>query len=216
MYSDSCGGQNRNIKLTLMLKKLLTSLVNVNTIVQKFFVSGHSYNSCDRCFGIIEKQRKVTQDIFLPKHWINIIRIAKKKDPKFEVVHMTRTDFYSSQKLLDLIVNRKVSDENMKFNWHHIESIKHIKDKPFVMHIKQFQSNDEFKVNIHKKDVLERMFVDVELENAPEKKIAKEKYDDLITLLKYIPSECHEFYKNLQHSGNTVGDYSLADNSDEE
>lgn len=60
------------------------------------------------------------------------------------------------------------------------------------------------------------MFIDLELENSPEKKISKEKYDDLIKLLKYIPMEFHEFYKNLQHSGDTVGDYSLADSSDEE
>lgn len=216
LYSDSCGGQNRNIKMTMLLKKLLTSLVNVTTIIQKFFISGHSYNSCDRCFGIIDKQRRVTQDIFLPKHWKNVIRIAKKRDPKFEVVEMSRNDFYWSDKLLKLIVNRKISDANVKFNWHHIQSIKNIKDQPFVMYITQSQPDDELKVNLHKKDVIQSMFIDLELENSPEKKISKEKYDDLIKLLKYIPMEFHEFYKNLQHSGDTVGDYSLADSSDEE
>lgn len=215
LYSGSCGGQNRNIKMTMLLKKLLTSLVNVNTIVQKFFISGHSYNSCDRCFGIIDKQRKVTQDIFLPKHWENVVRIAKKKEPTFEVVRMTKYDFYSSKKLLDLIVNRKVTDANIKINWHQIESIKNIKDKPFVLNIKQFQSDDELKVNLHKKDVFQQMFVDVELEKTPARKIAKEKYNDLISLLKYIPLEYHEFYKSLQHV-DSVADYSLADASDEE
>lgn len=216
LYSDSCGGQNRNIKMTLLLKKMLTSLVNVSTITQKFFISGHSYNSCDRCFGMIDKQRKATQDMFLPKHWENVVRVAKKNDPKFEVVHMERVDFYSSQKLLDLIVNRKVSSENVKINWHKIESIKNIKDKPFAMYIKQFQNASEMQVNLHKQGVLQRMFNDVELEQIPEVKISKEKYDDLISLLKYIPSQYHEFFKNIQHSGYPVDDYGLADISDEE
>lgn len=216
LYSDSCGGQNRNIKMTLLLKKVLTSLVNVNTITQKFFISGHSYNSCDRCFGIIDKQRKFTQDIFLPKHWENIVCQAKKKDPKFEVIHMTENDFYSSQELLDLIVNRKISNTNIKINWHHIECIKNIKDRPFALHLKQIHSEEELQVNLHKKDILQSMFVDVELQNASTNKIAKEKYEDLISLLKYVPSEYHEFYKNLEHHGDAVGDYSLADQSDDE
>lgn len=216
LYSDSCGGQNRNIKMTVLLKKMLTSLENVSTITQKYFISGHSYNSCDRCFGIIDKQRKATQDIFLPKHWENVVRVAKKKDPKFEVVHMTKDNFYSSQKLLDLIVNRKVSSENEKINWFKIESIKYIKNEPFTMYIKQFECNDELKVNLHKKGVLQHMFFDVEFESTPEVKISKEKYQDLISLLNYIPPEYHEFFKNIEHDGDLVGDYSLVDNSDEE
>lgn len=216
LYSDSCGGQNRNIKMTLHLKKILTSLGNVNTITQKFFISGHSYNSCDRCFAIIDKQRKSTQDIFLPKHWENIVREAKKKDPKFEVVRMTRDDFYSSEKLLDLIINRKISTENVKINWHHIESITNIKNNPFALYIKQFENNDLLQVNLHKNGVFQKMFVDAVLEKIPEVKISKEKYEDLISLLNYIPSEYHEFFKNIQHDENPVGDFSLADNSDEE
>lgn len=65
LYSDTCGGQNRNINITLPLKKLLTSLNNVKTIEQKYFVSGHSYNSCDRWFGIIEKTKKDYSRYFL-------------------------------------------------------------------------------------------------------------------------------------------------------
>uniref|UniRef100_A0A1B0GNF7 Uncharacterized protein n=1 Tax=Phlebotomus papatasi TaxID=29031 RepID=A0A1B0GNF7_PHLPP len=56
LYSDSCGGQNRNIKMALFLKHFLCQNThNITKITQKFFVSGHSYNSCDRSFGTIEK-----------------------------------------------------------------------------------------------------------------------------------------------------------------
>lgn len=60
LYSDSCSGQNKNIKLALFLKKILSiwEYAPLQTIEQRFFVSGHSYNSCDRSFGIIEKQKR--------------------------------------------------------------------------------------------------------------------------------------------------------------
>mgnify|MGYP000459858530 CR=1 FL=1 len=33
--------------------------------------------------------------------------------------------------------------------------------------------------------------------------ISQQKYNDLMALLPYVPSVCHAFYKNLEHSSNT-------------
>lgn len=98
LYSDACVSQNKNIKLTLMLKKVLLNSRNIDKITQKFFVSGHSYNSCDRCFGLIEKQKRVTSEIFAVRHWIQLISQAKKKEPLFKVQQMTNDMFFSSRK----------------------------------------------------------------------------------------------------------------------
>lgn len=71
LLSDSCSGQNKNIKLAMMLKNFLANQCNrreLQEIEHMFFVSGHSYNSCDQCFGVIEKQRKVTENIYIPNH----------------------------------------------------------------------------------------------------------------------------------------------------
>ena len=46
LYSDACTGQNRNIKVALMLMKL-TQECNIEIIDQKFMTSGHSYLSND-------------------------------------------------------------------------------------------------------------------------------------------------------------------------
>lgn len=56
LNSDSCGGQNRNIRVSLMLKHCLAEENNVDLIEQEFFLSGHSFNSCDRSFSLIEKK----------------------------------------------------------------------------------------------------------------------------------------------------------------
>lgn len=82
LLSDSCGGQNRNIKMAMILKHFLENIwkhPNLETIEQTFYVSGHSYNSCDRSFALIEKQRKKTENVLVPQHWFNIISQAKKK-----------------------------------------------------------------------------------------------------------------------------------------
>lgn len=67
-WSDACGGQNRNIKLNLMLMKFLadSKVTNFERIDQRFFKSGHFYNKCDRCFGVIETQRKITENVLVP------------------------------------------------------------------------------------------------------------------------------------------------------
>lgn len=94
LYSDSCGGQNRNIKMSLMLKQFLSMHYTLKTITQKFFVPGHSFNSCDRSFAIIERAKKFTDNIFIPDHWMEMVREAKKNEPFFTVIKMYRGDFF--------------------------------------------------------------------------------------------------------------------------
>ena len=51
----------------------------LNIVDQKFFISGHSYMSCDRDFGIIEKKKSSSQNIFVPNDWIQLVKDACKK-----------------------------------------------------------------------------------------------------------------------------------------
>lgn len=176
LYSESCGGQNRNIKMTLLLKKVLHLLNNVDEITQKFFIPGHSYNSCDRNFALIEKQRKITTEIFVPEHWMNVVRQAKKKHPKFEVIQMCENDFFSSDSLVNMIMNRKINSNNIKINWLDFDEIKNKKDKPFILFIKERKNLNQYvEVHVHKKDVREGMFINAVLDPAKQTSIARKK-----------------------------------------
>lgn len=90
LNSDSCFGQNRNVKVALMLKRLLASWPNsrLTSIEQRFYVVGHSYNRCDGCFGLIEKQKKITENILGKRH-----SASKKINPTFEVIEMQKKTF---------------------------------------------------------------------------------------------------------------------------
>lgn len=169
-YSDKCGGQKRNIKITLFFKKIFYHLDNIDVIIQKYFISGHSYNSCDRCFAIIEKQRTFTTEVYIPRHWFNIVQTSKKKEPKFVVEQMAQNDFFSSNTITSLIVNRKITTTNEKINWLNIDAIQNKKDEPFKLFLKQMNSPTQHVVNIHKNGVTKEMFFDTILPSVEKKK----------------------------------------------
>lgn len=53
MFSDSCGGQNRNIKVALMCMKFLQEeQTSIKVIDQKFMTSGHSFLPNDADFRL--------------------------------------------------------------------------------------------------------------------------------------------------------------------
>lgn len=204
LYSDACGGQNRNIKTTLMIKKILDSwpYKNLISIEQRFFISGHSYNSCDRCFGIIEKQKKITEQIYIPRHWMNIIEQAKKNEPKFKVIEMNTNDFFSSKNLESIITNRKISSSKDKVEWLKIRKIVNNRSKPFNLIVYSTRSDQPIEVSIKKRGKvassikfehfsLEPLYTQI-------RPIAQKKYIDLQKLLEYVPSQFQEFYSSLK------------------
>lgn len=154
LYSDSCGGQNCYIKVAMILKKYLHDLItdeSLQIITQKFFVSGHSYNSCDRCFGIIEKKRKKCSGIYTPSDWVNLIQNSKKSEPKYNVIVMVKNDFISSVELESIIVNRKKNVNKEKINWFDFRSLIYRKDEPYIINV-VCEDEIEQKISIkHKK-----------------------------------------------------------------
>ena len=75
LYSEACGGQNRNIHLvTLWLYVVACDDFPYEQIDHKFMVSGHSFLPNDRDFGGIERAKRVTQHVFVPDDWRTLIR----------------------------------------------------------------------------------------------------------------------------------------------
>lgn len=206
LYSDSCLGQNKNIKTTLMMKKILDSWPNreLKSIEQRFFVSGHSYNSCDRCFGTIEKQKRRTEIIFTPQHWINIIKQAKKNEPKFTVTEMKREDFFSCEQMEAVITNRKKSIDKEKVSWLKAQKIINNRSKPFDLTIEPYSTSPvPIRVSLRKRDKAGKSrasyskqdFIPLYSSRLP---IPPKKHADLMQLLQYIPQKFHEFYLDLK------------------
>ena len=78
LYSDSCTGQNRNIKVASTLMNLvLDPKLSIKVIDHKFLVSGHSFLPNDQDFGVIESASRKCIQIFTPEDWLQVVKKAK-------------------------------------------------------------------------------------------------------------------------------------------
>jgi hypothetical protein len=139
LYSDSCGGQNRNIKMSFYLSHILQRSPTLQITDQKFFVPGHSFNSCHQDFAVMEKAKGL--EISVPSQWIEMIKNAKKREPKFKATEMTMQDFFSTS-TLEKVVNRKAFTDGKKVEWLKTCRIWLEKENPQLLKMKQTQNED--------------------------------------------------------------------------
>lgn len=213
LWSDSCGGQNRNIKIVLMLKAILDVHPSLTKITLRFLTSGHSFLPNDTDFGDIECALKLQQRLYSPNDYINIMRGCRRKNPL--IVHrMEREHFYGTGRLEKAIVNRKSDIRNNKINWFKFKEIEMQKEKPFSIFVKSndFQSEAQ-EINIQRKrgrpsETRENFneYLDQLWPNG--KAISTKKLDDLKFLLPFIPKDDQKFYKKL------IGDPNLEEDID--
>lgn len=151
LWSDSCGGQNRNIKLVLLLKKILHDHPTLLKIELKYLESGHSFLINDTDFGLIERALKQQVRIYTLNDFHSIIEGCKTRN-KFVVQQMKCDDFFSIEDIAKKIINRKLSVDNEKVNWLKAKVIRFIKEKPFSIFFKytHTEGNDFQEVDISK------------------------------------------------------------------
>lgn len=214
LWSDSCGGQNRNIKLTLILKYILHSSEHLTDITLKFLYSGHSFLPNDSDFSDIESALKHQQRMYLPSDYINVMKNCRKKQP-LVVTEMLSKDFFGISNVEKNITNRKISVNGEKINWLTIRSIKITKDEPFLLYIQQNSFDDPIQeVNIKKLTrgrptqnySQENVFLNL-VELWPQgKAIAEPKLANLREMYHLIPSDCLSFYQKLNGNANIEED----------
>lgn len=210
LWSDSCGGQNRNIKLTLMLKALLYDHPTLQTIRLRFLESGHSFLPNDTDFGRIECALKLQQRIYTPEDYMRIMQICKKSKP-MQVHRMRKEDFLSSANLEKRIINRKKATDGSKVSWLKTKEIMLRKEDEFSIFMRSDLDSDYQEVNL-KKNLrgntvsLTKELMDPLWPNG--KPVPEAKLNDLKSLLHLIPEDAQDFYKKL------TGDVTVEDDID--
>lgn len=99
MYSDTCGGQNRNKIFCTSMIHFLTTSTNINTIEHKYFESGHSHMECDSMHSAIERSFK-NKEVDLPCGYIQHMISARSNNP-YTVAEMTHEDILDFKMLND-------------------------------------------------------------------------------------------------------------------
>lgn len=130
MFSDSCGGQNRNIKFAMACMHFLQQDgTHLNTIDQKFMTSGHSFFPNDADFGVIEtfSKGKVKND---PQDWYDDIAKCKRKKPHCLKV-ITQNEILSTAHL-EKNTTRRRKIQVLKIQW-----LRYLKNEPLKIFYKK-------------------------------------------------------------------------------
>ena len=211
LYSDACGGQNRNINLVaLWLHVVASEDFSYEVIDHKFMVSGHSYLPNDRDFGSIETAKRRIQHVFVPADWESLIHNCRKKNA-FTVRQMKREDFFAISELTKYVINRKTNKDKQKVNWLKYLWIRVEKSAPLAYKYRTSHNDlEQWKV-VDLKPIRRGRPADISRASlqhlyAGPRTINKKKLDDLKELLDFIPPVHHSFYQNLEQAGGDDSD----------
>ena len=216
LYSDSCGGQNRNVHLLCLYLHIVGNPnLPFDVIDHKFMVPGHSYLPNDRDFGIIEQAKRRHQQIYTPQEWYDLVRNACHTNP-FSVVEMTSADFVAIKELKKLIVNRKEDTVGRSVDWMSIRWIQVQKDAPLKFRFRRSLNELEAwkEVDLRRKTKgrpsdLGRFSLNT-VYSGP-RTLNTNKVQDILSMLDFIPPIHHDFYQQL-----LTGDINSESDEDEE
>lgn len=200
LYSDTCGGQNKNSYVSAMFITIMKECPHIQIIDHKFLVPGHTHMECDYDHSIIERAKK-KQTIHLPRDYYQMVRLAGKRG-QFTVKEMILKNFYNFEKLLKgPLILRKNNINKEKVYWPEITWFRYTQINPLVVQYKKTLTDEDdfqslsFQRFGRAKDISNSyLLTNISDELLP---ISVEKKKDLLTLLPFIDSECHKFYKNL-------------------
>jgi len=217
LWSDSCGGQNRNIKICLMLQYVLQKHKTLKTITFRYRVSGHSFLPNDSEFGDVECALRRQERLYLPEDITRVMNDCRSRN-RFVVTRMDRQDFVSTSSLEQCTVNRKVDSSRNIVSWLHAREIHLSKEKPDHLYLSTtFDPNDRVEVDVgkrlrgHHQSLFVKRLSQGSLEKLyPQPKpIAPAKLADLRSLMDFIPKNCHSFYESLASSNDVQDDVDM-------
>ena len=202
MFSDTCGGQNRNQNVAAVLLYAVQSIGHLQVIEQKFLEKGHTYMECDSMHSAIEFARK-NSSVFCVSAWKSIFEVARRKNP-YRVHQLNYKDFFDCKALCDqLVKNRTKNEAGETVNWLKIKVLRFEKNSRHIQY--KYRYGDDFSaINVCGRG---RPSVTGNLPELTEcyrsrLSITLAKKNDLLALCKsgVVPKEHHHFFKNLPSS----------------
>lgn len=212
LYSDTCGGQNRNQNFSAMLKYFLSTQDHVTTITQNFLESGHTEMEVDSMHAAIEHEKKHT-DVFCVTDWLGVFKRARRnvKSP-YKIFKLKHTDFLDFQNTASsLLKNRKVDEAGNLVNWLKVKSFKHLKQEPDALYYKYDFDQPYLKIVV---SAPRRRTYQNSVPQPAYKSplpIGQAKKNDLLKLCRSnaIPEEFHHWYQSLPDSAAATNDRTM-------
>ena len=108
LYSDTCGGQNRNRNVAAMFLYAVQQLP-IKAITHNFLESGHSHMECDSMHAAIEAEKKY-KDVYTMLDWISIFRGARRRHP-YKVNNLHYEDMLDFHSVATMLFRNRLRDE---------------------------------------------------------------------------------------------------------
>lgn len=221
LWTDNCYGQNKNVSMIMCFFWILHKYPQIKTITQKCLLKGHTHMEADSAHALIERKRKKLHNlaILTPWDWQQLVR---QTSSKYIVHNMELEDFKSFNTLYDKkqscnppFVNRKKDVDKQQVLLSTCVQLQVKQEKIGSLFLKTNFEGESQEVDFIRFRRQELVFpTDLKQVSKEPIPISKQKYDDLIALLPFVPSVCHDFYKNLKHTGEVTGDYPEGDIDD--
>lgn len=230
LYSDACGGQNRNQVIATCFLEAVETIPSISIIDHKFLESGHTHMECDSMHSAVEHAKKNTP-IYTPYQWDTVLRQARRRNP-YTVVPVRHGDMKDYKKVKqDRQKNVKLTTEGKKVIWNKIKWMRYMKSEPGSCFIK-YDFEEEFQeIKVYGTKRGRAAEADTAKGGIPRKyksklPISAAKKKDLMQMCRtgVIPPEFHHFYESLPSSSSapdklgepdTIEDESGNDTEDE-
>lgn len=207
MFSDTCGGQNRNQHIAALLMHIVQE-TEIEVIEQKFLESGHSYMEVDSMHSAIERAKKFIP-VYTMQDWISIFKVARsnrlrnKNSQGYQVLELKFDDFLDLRSLSKKFKNKSRNTEKEKVNWLLVKCFKYTKANPNILQYRYDHTSEYKSIQLYGvgRPASKGNITNLYQSNLP---ISNEKKKDLVTLCRkmVIPVEFHSWYESLPASIN--------------
>lgn len=213
VFSDACGGQNRNHTLVRFFLNLTLNR-RFKVIHQYFPIRGHSFLPCDRDFGIIKRAIRRHDRIYTPLQYVSIIAKAKTSKPNFTIKVIDTHEVlnfkawwpaYFKKTTKEIVTDKETIKESFS-----IAKYKHLtyeSEHPGFIVTREFIDGiTTSKFRLSKNNVTAPPFPNERAYNG-KVPIKAKKLEDLMKVLTYIPEEDQEFFEQFKEWPTTDREY---------
>lgn len=196
LYSDNCGGQNKNKFFPMALILALKESSHLQMIDHKFLERGHSHMEVDSVHAAVEYAKK-NIPVYVPRDWETVCRFARKRKRAYNVLSLTHKNFIN---LKDMSSTVPVLSQ---IAWQKVCWVRYVKvlDSLEIQVMFKYDFSGEFE-SVNKKKTRNKAneikFVHEPLYTS-RLAVSEGKKTDLLSLCKdgTIPAEFHSFYEEL-------------------
>ena len=93
LYSDNCGGQNKNQHFASSIINAMNENTHLETIDHKFLERGHTHMEVDSLHAAVEHAKRHVP-VFVPADWETVCRLARKHKRPYNVIPLTHESFF--------------------------------------------------------------------------------------------------------------------------